>query len=106
MKTLVLAAVMLLAVVPVAAQAPPSASAQAAQAAPAQQATPPALPSCPELAAALQAVARNDVRLRDWPDVARYREANRMLAAPGPFLLDLVLESDTHPERVGNTCGQ
>jgi benzoylformate decarboxylase len=30
----------------------------------------------------------------------------QMMAAPGPFLVDLVLESDTHPERVGNTCGQ
>lgn len=28
------------------------------------------------------------------------------LATKGPFLIDLVLESDTHPERVGNTCGQ
>jgi benzoylformate decarboxylase len=30
----------------------------------------------------------------------------QMLASPGPFLIDLVLEGDTHPERVGNTCGQ
>jgi benzoylformate decarboxylase len=30
----------------------------------------------------------------------------QMLAHPGPFLIDLVLESDTHPERIGNTCGQ
>ena len=30
----------------------------------------------------------------------------QMLSSSGPFLLDLVLESDTHPERVGNTCGQ
>jgi thiamine pyrophosphate-dependent acetolactate synthase large subunit-like protein len=30
----------------------------------------------------------------------------QMMAHPGPFLIDLVLESDTHPERVGNTCGQ
>jgi thiamine pyrophosphate-dependent acetolactate synthase large subunit-like protein len=30
----------------------------------------------------------------------------QMLAQPGPFLIDLVLEGDTHPERVGNTCGQ
>ena len=30
----------------------------------------------------------------------------QMMDTPGPFLLDLVLESDTHPERVGNTCGQ
>jgi benzoylformate decarboxylase len=28
------------------------------------------------------------------------------LAHPAPFLIDLVLEGDTHPERVGNTCGQ
>lgn len=28
------------------------------------------------------------------------------LAHPGPFLIDLVLESDTHPERIGETCGQ
>jgi thiamine pyrophosphate-dependent acetolactate synthase large subunit-like protein len=30
----------------------------------------------------------------------------QMLATPGPFLIDLVLEGNTHPERVGNTCGQ
>ena len=40
------------------------------------------MPSCPELARALSAVVRNDNRLRDWPDLARYREANRHLAAP------------------------
>lgn len=28
------------------------------------------------------------------------------LAHPGPFLIDLVLDGDTHPERIGNTCGQ
>jgi benzoylformate decarboxylase len=28
------------------------------------------------------------------------------LAHPGPFLIDLVLEGDTHPELIGNTCGQ
>jgi benzoylformate decarboxylase len=30
----------------------------------------------------------------------------QMLAHPGPFLIDLVLEGDTHPERIGATCGQ
>ncbi|HLK57390.1 MAG TPA: thiamine pyrophosphate-dependent enzyme, partial [Chthonomonadaceae bacterium] len=30
----------------------------------------------------------------------------QMLGHPGPFLIDLVLEGDTHPERIGNTCGQ
>lgn len=38
------------------------------------------VPSCPELATALTALMRNDVRLRDWPNLARYREANRTLA--------------------------
>ena len=28
------------------------------------------------------------------------------LASPGPFLIDLVLEGNVHPERIGNTCGQ
>ncbi len=28
------------------------------------------------------------------------------LAHPGPYLIDLVLEGDTHPERIGVTCGQ
>jgi len=31
---------------------------------------------------------------------------DRALAHKGPFLIDLVLEGNTHPERVGNTCGQ
>jgi len=30
----------------------------------------------------------------------------QMLATPGPFLIDLVLEGNVHPERIGNTCGQ
>ncbi len=30
----------------------------------------------------------------------------QMLAHPGPFLIDLVVEGTVHPERVGNTCGQ
>jgi benzoylformate decarboxylase len=31
---------------------------------------------------------------------------DRALKHPGPFLIDLALEGDTFPERVGNTCGQ
>jgi len=38
------------------------------------------VPNCPELATALTNVLRNDVRLRDWPNLARYREQNRQLA--------------------------
>lgn len=30
----------------------------------------------------------------------------QMLAHPGPFLIDLVVEGSNHPERIGNTCGQ
>ncbi|WP_129671912.1 thiamine pyrophosphate-binding protein [Candidatus Chloroploca sp. Khr17] len=30
----------------------------------------------------------------------------QMLEHPGPFLIDLALEGDVHPERVGATCGQ
>ncbi len=30
----------------------------------------------------------------------------QMMGHPGPFLLDVVIETDTHPERIGRTCGQ
>jgi lysophospholipase L1-like esterase len=40
------------------------------------QATAAPVPSCAELATALNAVVRNDARLRDWPNLARYRDAN------------------------------
>src|SRR4051812_17948276 len=50
--------------------------------APATQPEQPAV-GCSEMATALQALMRNDVRLRDWPQLARYRDANRGLAAPG-----------------------
>jgi benzoylformate decarboxylase len=29
-----------------------------------------------------------------------------MLAHPGPFLIDLVLSGDVHPEQIGVKCGQ
>lgn len=50
----------------------------------AQQQTPaPApVPSCPELATALVTLGRNDARMRDWPNLARYRDQNRILTAP------------------------
>jgi lysophospholipase L1-like esterase len=46
------------------------------------QQQPAPVPSCPELARALSAVVRNDTRLRDWADLARYRQANATLSAP------------------------
>jgi lysophospholipase L1-like esterase len=57
-----------------AAQAPPAQT-------PAAQ-TPPSPATCPDMATALTALMRNDARLRDWANLARYREANRTLAAP------------------------
>jgi lysophospholipase L1-like esterase len=45
----------------------------------AQQPAPPPVPTCPELGAALVALTRNDARLRDWANLARYRDANRAL---------------------------
>jgi thiamine pyrophosphate-dependent acetolactate synthase large subunit-like protein len=40
---------------------------------------------------------------KPWEIAPAIRSA---LAHPGPFLIDLVLEGDTHPELIGNTCGQ
>ncbi len=59
--------------------APPAQAPRASQ--PAAQNVP-AIPSCPEMAQALTAVVRNDMRLRDWANLARYREGNRTLARP------------------------
>jgi lysophospholipase L1-like esterase len=41
-------------------------------------------PNCPEIAAALTSLMRNDARLSDWPAIGRYREANRSLPDPAP----------------------
>jgi len=43
--------------------------------------TPDAPAACPEMASALAALMRSDARLRDWPNLARYRDANRTLTA-------------------------
>jgi lysophospholipase L1-like esterase len=43
---------------------------------------PPADPTCPDIATALQALMRNDARLRDWALLSRYREANRAVKPP------------------------
>ena len=49
---------------------------------PSAQAQPETSAACPEMATALTALMRNDVRLRDWANMARYRDANATLAAP------------------------
>jgi lysophospholipase L1-like esterase len=81
------------------------------QAPTAQQAQPPAaapVESCPELATALQALMRNDMRMRDWPQLARYRDANRTLTAPAAgdkrvvFMGDSITDLWQQQERFGD----
>ena len=47
------------------------------------------------MATALQALMRNDVRLRDWANLARYRENNRALPAPGAGEARVVFMGDS-----------
>ena len=49
-----------------------------------QAAAPPSSPdtTCPQMAAALQTLLRNDTRMRDWAQLGRFRDANREIAAP------------------------
>jgi lysophospholipase L1-like esterase len=59
--------------------------------------TPPAAPeaSCTEMSAALQALVRNDARLRDWANLTRYREMNRTLPAPAAGEARVVFMGDS-----------
>ena len=66
---------------------------------------PPSAPAgCPEMAAALQTMMRNDARLRDWAQLSRYRDANRTLppgSAEAPrvvFMGDSITDSWQQPE--------
>jgi lysophospholipase L1-like esterase len=65
---------------------------------------PPADASCPQMAAALQALMRNDARQRDWAQLERYRDANRALppaSAPSHrvvFMGDSITDSWQQPE--------
>lgn len=66
--------------VSVTAQSPVAVPSSAPPAAPAAQGNGrgPSLPdlTCPDLATAVRGAAANDARLRDWPQLSRYREAN------------------------------
>jgi lysophospholipase L1-like esterase len=48
----------------------------------AQSPVPPPATDCQETAAAITRLMANDARQRDWPQLARYRDANEKLAAP------------------------
>ena len=45
-------------------------------------APPPPAVDCQETAAAIQRLLGNDARLRDWPQLSRYRQANETVAPP------------------------
>jgi acyl-CoA thioesterase I len=51
--------------------------------------------SCAAMASALQALMRNDVRLRDWAALARYRDDNRALGDPKPGESRVVFMGDS-----------
>ena len=53
------------------------------------------VPTCPELAAAMTSMINNDVRRRDWPNLTRYREQNRALAAPAAGEARVVFMGDS-----------
>ncbi len=58
----------------------------------------PAAPSCPELTAALNRMIGQDVRLRDWANFARYREANRTVkSARVVFMGDSITDAWQQP---------
>jgi lysophospholipase L1-like esterase len=62
---------------------------------PAQAAPVMPTPTGPEMAAALTALVRNDLRLKDWPQLARYRDANRLLAPPAAGESRIVFMGDS-----------
>ena len=74
--------------------APPAGSGQLSTGGPPQ----PQVPNCPELAVALRGVTANDARLRDWPALGRYREANRTVKeAKVVFMGDSITDNWQQP---------
>jgi lysophospholipase L1-like esterase len=65
-----------------------------------QQAPLPAAPAqppldCPQVATAITNLLRSDARLRDWANLARYREANRTAGAPPAGAARVVFMGDS-----------
>ena len=71
------------------------------------EAQPKTVPDCPEGAALRTALEARDVQLKDWPNLARYREANAALAAPDKnekrvvFMGDSITDAWSHAEYGG-----
>ncbi len=69
----------------------------------AQTPSTPATNSCPEIASALTTLMRNDARLRDWPNLARYRDANRSVTGDvrAVFMGDSITDAWQQPRYGG-----
>lgn len=72
---------------------PPTTTAPAT--APSTSDQPSAAPTCPEMATALTRLMGRDAGLRDWAQLARYRDANHALAAPGAGEARVVFMGDS-----------
>jgi lysophospholipase L1-like esterase len=54
--------------------------------------------TCPDIATALRGVVANDARLRDWPAMSRYREANHTVTNPAVvFMGDSITDNWQQP---------
>ena len=82
--------------------------------APAQPAaaTQPSAATCPEMATALTTLIARDVRMRDWAEMARYRDANKTLPAPSGsdrrvvFMGDSITDAWQQPRYGGFFAGK
>ena len=59
------------------------------------QPSPAATATCPEMATALTTLLARDVRMRDWAEMARYRDANKTLPAPSGSETRVVFMGDS-----------
>ncbi|MGC1130212.1 MAG: GDSL-type esterase/lipase family protein, partial [Candidatus Acidiferrales bacterium] len=87
---------------------PPGARAAARQASSSLSAAPPPAPlsTSAELAAASERVAKMEHTLADWPDLAKYRDANAALAAPSGSEKRVVFMGDSITESWGSADPQ
>lgn len=69
-----------------------------------QTAQPQTSASCPEVARAIETVVRQDIRLRDWANLGRYRDQNRTIVKPSAaqrrvvFMGDSITDSWQQPQ--------
>jgi lysophospholipase L1-like esterase len=59
------------------------------------------LPDCPDLVRAMQAMMSQDARLRDWANLARYRDANKGVKPRVVFMGDSITDAWIQPQYGG-----